>query len=104
MTPTNKNSGCLWFFVLALLSLFSFAILLALSSLSTNLALIIAIAGSVFFLNLILGKPSTKQLIRSGISIYLLLFGLKFITVFFINTLNENKNSSFNKNEKSNKT
>tara|TARA_R110000787_G_scaffold137132_1_gene249854 strand:+ start:9322 stop:10344 length:1023 start_codon:yes stop_codon:yes gene_type:complete len=104
MTPTNKNNGCLWFFVLGLLSLFSFVLLLALSPLSTNLALIIAIAGSVFFLNLILGKPSTKQLIRSGISIYLLLFGLKFIAVFFINTLNENKNSDFKKDEKSNKT
>ncbi len=104
MTQTNKNNGCLWFFVLGLLSLFSFVILLALFPLSTDLALIISIAGSVFFLSLILGKPSTKQLIRSGITIYVLLFGLKFITVFFINTLNENKNSSFKKEEKSNKT
>ena len=104
MTQTNKNNGCLWFFVLGLLSLFSFVILLALFPLSTDLALIIAIAGSVFFLNLILGKPSTKQLIRSGITIYLLLFGLKFLAVFFINTLNENKKSSFKKEEKSNKT
>ncbi len=104
MTTTNKNNGCLWFFVLGLLSLFCFVILIALSPISKNLALLIAITGSVVFLNLVLGKPSTKLLIRSGITIYLILFTLKFITVFFINTLNENKNSNFKKDEKSNKT
>lgn len=104
MTQSNKNNGCLWFFVLGLLSLFSFVILLALFPITTDIALIIAIAGSVFFLNLILGKPSTKLLIRSGITIYVLLFGLKFIATILLNTLNENKNGSFKKEEKSNKT
>lgn len=104
MSQINKNNGCLWFFVLGLLSLFSFVILLALFPISSNLALLISIVGSVFFLNLILGKPSTKQLIRSGISIYLLLLGLKFIALFFLNSLNQDETSSFKKEERTNKT
>ncbi len=104
MSQTNKNNGCLWFFVLGLLSLFSFILLLVLSPLSANLALIIAIAGSVFFLNLILGKPSSKQLIKSGISIYILLIGLKILVSFFLNNLNQDRNISFKKEERTNKT
>ena len=104
MAQTNKNNGCLWFFVLGLLSLFSFVILLALFPISSNLALLISIAGSVFFLSLILGKPSTKLLIRSGISIYLLLLALKFIAIFLLNSLNQSETISFKKEEKTNKT
>jgi hypothetical protein len=92
MVKSKKgNNGCLWFFVVSLLSVFSFIIIKVAFSISTNIALTLAIAGSVLFLKLILGKQNNKNLVRSGIFIFLILYGLKSIFLFFLNSLEPNR-------------
>ncbi len=100
------NNGCLWFFVVGLLSTFSFVIIKVAFSASTNIALILAIAGSVLFLKLILGKQNNNNLVRSGIFIFILLYGLKSIFLFFLNSIELNKEESitFIEEEKTTKT
>ncbi len=101
----KRNNGCLWFFVLGLLSIFSFIIIKVAFSISTNFALIVAIGGSVVFLNLILGKSYRKTLINSGIGIYIILIGLKFIMGLLLNSIPyEEEEITFNKEEETTKT
>ena len=106
MPQTKKgNNGCLWFIVLGLLSSFSFIIIKVAFSFSTNISLLLAIGGSVLFLKLILGKSSSKSIVRSGIAIYIILYGLKVLFSFLLNDLQPNTEKiSFNKEEKTTKT
>jgi len=106
MPQTKKgNNGCLWFIVLGLLSTFSFIIIKVVFSFSTNISLLLAIGGSVLFLKLILGKSSSKSIVRSGIAIYIILFGLKLAISFLLNDLQpKTEEISFNKEEKIIKT
>ncbi|MFK5983150.1 MAG: hypothetical protein QM499_09565 [Flavobacteriaceae bacterium] len=105
--PQSKkgNNGCLWFIVLGLLSTFSFIITKVVFSFSTNISLLLAIGGSVLFLKLILGKSSSKSIVRSGIAIYIILYGLKLALSFLLNDIQPNTEKiSFNKEEETTKT
>ena len=106
MTGTTKrNNGCLWLFILSLLSLFIFVIIKVLFNFSSSLSVIIAVSGSLLFLKLVLRDHSFKSLIRSGIVVFILLFGFQFGARFLLNLLvGEREKVIFTKEEKINKT
>ena len=106
MTGSTKgNKGCLWFFVLVLLSVFSFLIIKLIFNFSSILSGIIAVGGSLLFLKLVLGNQSFKSLIRSGIVVSIILFVLQFGARFLMNILiGERDEVLFSKEEKINKT
>ena len=88
MSETKKgNSGCLWLFVLGLLSLFSFIIIKLVFNLSSGLAGFLAVFVSLLFLKLVLGRSSFKNLLRSGVIVFIVLFGLQFTVRFLLNSL-----------------
>jgi len=106
MTRSTKgNNGCLWLFVLSLLSIFSFVILKVLFHFSSSISAIIAVFGSLLFLKLVLGNKSFKSLIRSGIVVFIILFALQFGVRFLLNLLvGEREKVIFTKEEKISKT
>ena len=100
MTNSKKeNNGCLQFFVLGLLSVFSFVIIYVTASFTTTFTMLLAISGSILFLKLVLGKTTFSSLIKSGVLLYLLFYG-------FIYLLNSAFPTSptFTKEEESKKT
>ena len=106
MTRSSKgNNGCLWLFVLSLLSIFSFVIIKVLFPFSSALSAIIAVFISLVFLKLVLGNKSFKSLIRSGIFVFIILFAVQFGFRFLLNILvGEQEKASFTKEEKISKT
>jgi len=86
-TPKKGSSGCLWVFVLGLLSTFSFVIIKSLFNLSSGYAGIIAVIVSLIFLKLVLGAASFKKLIRSGITVFIVLYGFQFVVTILLNSL-----------------
>ncbi len=84
---TKGNNGCLWLFILSLLSIFSFVIIKLVFNFSSGLSGLIAVIASLLFLKLVLGNKSFKRLIRSGIIVFILLFGFQFTVRFLLNIL-----------------
>lgn len=88
MSQTNKgSSGCLWVFVLGLLSTFCFVIIKSIFNLSSGFAGIISVIVSLIFLKLVLGTTSFKKLIRSGIIVFIILYGFQFVVNILLNSL-----------------
>lgn len=107
MSETKKgNSGCLWLFILGLLSLFSFIIITLVFNLSNGLAGFLAVFASLLFLKLVLGKNSFKNLLRSGVIVLIVLFGLQFAMKFLLNSLlpDNDKKVTFTTEEKISET
>ena len=70
----NKNkNGCLWFFVIGLLTFFGYVFLHLVFGVGTFTTLIIVVGLSVAFLTLVLGRTYRKMLIRSGFIIFFIL-------------------------------
>ncbi len=102
MSLTKKeNSGCLPFFILGIFSFLSFIILRVIFPFSVNVSGIIAIVISILFLKLVFEKSVIKKLIKSGVFIYILFFGMQFVLNFFLNILNPKIENEviFNKEE-----
>ncbi len=88
MPQTKKgNSGCLWLFVLGLISIFSFVIINVIFNLSSGIAAFLAVFASLLFLKLVLGRASFKSLLKSGFIVFIILFGLQFALKFILNSL-----------------
>ena len=98
----KKKNGCLWFFILSVLSFFNFVIIKAVFLFSTSISIFISVVISFIFLAMILGKFHLKTLIRSGVIIFLLFFGLKFIGNFLLVVLKttHREKTVFNLDEK----
>ena len=88
MSQTKKgNRGCLWLFVLGLLSAFSFVIIKAVFQFSSGISGFLAVFVSVLFLKIVLGGTSFKNLLRSGIIVFIILIGFQFVVRFLLNIL-----------------
>ena len=105
-TPKKGNYGCLWLFVLGLLSLFSFIIIKAIFNISSGFAGFVAVFSSLLFLKIVLGKTSFKNLLRSGVYVFIALFVFQFAVRFLLNTLlpDTNKNEPFTTEEEISET
>ncbi len=107
MSQAKKgNRGCLWLFVLGLLSAFSFVIIKAVFQFSSGISGFLAVFVSVLFLKMVLGRTSFKNLLRSGIIVFIILIGFQFVVRFLLNILvskSEDK-VSFTSEEKIRKT
>ena len=101
----NNNTGCLLFFLMGILSILSFIILYVIFPLSSNTAIVISISLSVILLKLVFGNSNFKSLIKSGIIIYILFFGLIMVVVFLLDSLKTTptEDVTFKKEEKSKK-
>ncbi len=89
MSPIKKeNSGCLPFFILGVFSILCFTILRIVFPFSASISGILAIVISILFLKYVFEKSVIKQLIKSGVLLYILFFGLQFVLSFFLNILN----------------
>jgi len=86
-TIKKENSGCLPFFILGIFSFLCFITLLIVFPFSVHFSGVIAIVISIFFLKFVFEKAVFKQLIKSGVLIYILFFGLQFVFNFFLGIL-----------------
>ncbi len=104
MSPIKKeNSGCLPFFILGIFSFLSFIVIRIVFPFSIHISGIIAIVISILFLKYVFEKSVIKNLIKSGILIYILLFGLQFVFYFFLNILNPKNENTIRKEERTEK-
>ena len=104
MSPTKKeNKGCLPFFILGIFSFLSFIVIRILFPFSVNISGLIAIVISILFLKYVFDKAVIKTLIKSGILIYILLFGLQFVFYFLLNILNPKNENTITKEERTEK-
>lgn len=103
--PKKDTNGCLQFFILGILSGLAFIIIYVAFSFSAKTSMFFALAASILFLKLFLGKTTLKNLIKSGIGVYIIFYGFVFIANLFLNVLRPNteENISLNKEEETTK-
>ncbi len=92
MSQTKKgSSGCLWVFVLGLLSSISFVTIRSFFNLSNGVAGVISIIIVLVFFKMVLEASSFKKLIRSGTIVFIIFYGFQFVlTILFNSLLSEN--------------
>jgi hypothetical protein len=97
----TNSDGCLWVFISFVIGVISFGVVRIFSDLPNIAAFILAVALSVFFTIKILGKPSGKMLLRQGIFLIVLFFGIKFIGSFVLNFIKnlESETATFSTEE-----
>lgn len=97
----NKN-GCLWSIVLAILSFFGSVFIKFLFQIPAFSALLIGVTLSFLFLAMILGKSYRGSLLRSGIFLFLLFYGILFLGKSLLSNLNieQDEQASFTVEEK----
>ena len=106
LKPKKDTNGCLQFFILSILSGLAFIIIYVAFSFSAKTSMFIALIASILFLKLFLGKTTLKNLIKSGLGIYIIFYGFVFIANLFLSVLRPNTEEkiSFNKEEETTKT
>ena len=87
MKTEKGNNGCLWFFVLGLLSSFSYGLLKSLLPISNGFAITIAVSLSLLLLKFTLGQASFKRMIRAGFTVILVLIALQYSASYLLKKL-----------------
>jgi hypothetical protein len=101
----NKNkNGCLWFFVIGLLTFFGYVFLHLIFGVGTFTTLIIIVGLSVAFLTLVLGRTYRKMLIRSGFIIFFIFYFINLLGDFLVSSLRSQPNKVFTAEEEVAKT
>ncbi len=96
----NKPNGCVWLVCVLVLTGIVFSFLSILIDLKFFFALLIAFVGSIFIVNLLLGKPELKSLLGIGVLIVVLVFGIRFLSIFFLGFLDiDNNDATFSEDE-----
>lgn len=101
---SKSKNGCLWFFVIGLLTFFGFVFLHFVFEIPTFISLFIVVGLSVLFLSLILGKSHVRLLVRSGLFIFLIFYVFKILGDFLISNLEIQTNKPFTTEENVSKT
>jgi len=101
----NKTkNGCLWFFVIGLLTFFGFVFLHFVFEIPTYISLFLVIGFSIFILSLILGRSYVRLLVRSGLLIFFIFYGIKILGNLLITNLKTDPHKTFTTEEKVSKT
>lgn len=91
---TNKNSGCLWIFVVFVFTIVSFAVVKFFIGLPDFISFIVATIASIVASNYLLGRPTLKSLLSNFLIIGILIAGLNFIGSFFLEFTSPNPSFS----------
>lgn len=90
----NKPNGCVWLVCVLVLTGIVFSFLSIFIDLKFFVALLIAFVGSIFLVNLLLGKPELKSLLGIGVLIVVLVFGIRFLSIFLLGFLEIDQNDA----------
>lgn len=85
--PMSNSNGCLWVFISIVCTVIGYGVIKVVTGISDVIALVIAIIVSLVLCVKILGKPSVKVILRQGLFIFLILFGIKLIGGFLLNLI-----------------
>ena len=88
MKKQKKNtSGCLWIFVFAILSFFSWVFISLIIDISAVVSAIIALIIGALLASKWLGRPTLKSLVTNSVVLIILLLALRFLSQFFVQTV-----------------
>ncbi len=95
----NKPSGCIWIVVTAVLTGLLYSFLSIFTNFTTIVVIIIAFITAILITNLLVGKPNLKSLLGFGISLIVLLFGIRFLALLIVGFFNVDNNTVFSEDE-----
>jgi hypothetical protein len=88
MNSTKKNkNGCLWIFIFGLISLFGWIFISVFTNINPYISALIAMFLAAILTSKWFGRPSFKGIIINITIILLLIFGLRFISKFFLEAI-----------------
>jgi len=85
--PTTSSEGCLWIFFTIVSTVIGFGLIKIITGVSDLIAIVSAIVIAILLTVKILGKPSSKMILRQGLFMLMLFFGLKVIGSLLISGL-----------------
>ena len=98
--PKKNTSGCLWIFVFAIISFFSWifiSLFVDINSLITGVAALII---GAYLASRWLGRPTIKSIIVNSAIIIILMLGIRFLSQFFVETVTVlSEDNNFKKEE-----
>lgn len=99
-TPTNKKNGCLWIFIFGLITLFGWIFISTTTGLNSYVAVGLSMLVAAFLTSKWVGKPTIKGLIVNGVIILVVVLGLRFVSLFLLNTITPlSEENNFKKEE-----
>jgi hypothetical protein len=85
--PKEKSNGCLWIFILTVITVICFGVIKVITGLSDLLAIAIGVFLALLITLKIAGRPSLKSFFWNAILIFFVLFGFKFIGSFLMSLI-----------------
>ena len=97
----TTSDGCLWIFMTMVLTVVCFGFIKVITGITNIVALLIAVVVAILLISKLLGRPSLKALLRNGIVIFLIFFGLQIMGGIMLNLLKsfELENDTFSTEE-----